>query len=1477
MAQYTINISREELDEAMRVVEAEKASEVSDTTKRPSNIFRQAVAGPTDVITGIPQLAGIIGAGIEAVSERGKAGKGGSLPEEFIKALQSGKDKELLEFGARGREAVNRFLNIKEPVSLEDQASRIISSVAVPVPAAWLGKLGNVGGKAAALATPAVRIEGNLRKFGRGGLTKGDKIRLGTQAGLGIGIDQTVRALMDDPELPTIFSERALSGKIPTINISREELEEAEAQILTGSPEPETINIDSESLRQTQINQDIEIARAEEWRNAKIAVAMAAAGILGYAGARKFRAGTIKKAQPGTRNILGQQARTNKFMDFVDDVKDNSVAETNDKVSARTRAALETGASKFLDKFGIPNTLKQTTDPLLTPAASAARSVASKVKGRYIDEGKLVQEKFRNAVYGESEEIQGLQEADHLGRYEQFNIDFIDTFDDKLNRLGPQKRRMFTEYMNSRDEIANRINADASWLLRHAPGTELADDFPLASLRIAVDESNLDQMNVLMNEHRAAMMAIRRNLENYRPEEAPGMWRNAQAGADGKKSPIPRSELESTVKNIELNFPEVKLLANEYTAVFDNLLERAVKQKVFDEETATALKNLFVLDGQRVYVPKENAVVRASIFKKMGAYIGTGSTTGKNLAEFSNLLKRSRTHAKGVMTPGDPVGALRNYAYHFIEHIDKSTYQWNYLARMTGIAIDKQGRLYREGVPENVSAIDSPRFVARQRITIDKGSDDWTASTAIDDAGKKVDGGYIAKGDDWEVLAERFDLNNKFATIDTQRLFADDVIWVQHKGDKYAFYVPDTHLRTALHVKEDWGNIMVMANKHKRMFQRFTTGDLSLFSPVSAAFGVQQTAINRAMRLGTYNPGKMTMELLRTNRDAFVGAWDLFSATAGKDISNHLTFRLQTGTGLSGHVNPKFWTNLRDRLDRAYARSYSSHVKRHTGRLATSVQSQQFTNDLTGVFEANLPNFEQMWGTQAAGLIWRTWKNANTALHEGAAYGLVMRRLREYDEMPVGKELRNIVREAKDVAGDVTRMGTSPFIQGFNASIPFAGAMIQSWNSIGSHMMKHWDKILPMMVGVVGFPTMTELAYNSMLSEASDKLWPDPVERGKSWSYNDYYWNGFSDDQRTSNAIFFIPGRPPWEAVLIPISPEFGLFRSAVIEAADAFFNFSNVGESGRADVNGKNYRRALERVLDIPLPPFIKMVGALSGANIRAGLVEGIDQQGEEIVTTLKLQPFAAPERITGTGGIDKHVDSALKATTKAAISAMFGSAGLAYTRMHEAFVAGSDQSIMEGASQAFGTLGREVRRQARYLNPITTPFFGKALSANPGEEINEEIIKRRMNIQALSKDLRNITTQGMVTSAGYPLAGERIIIEDPIIQTLANHTSYLSPIMRQYDEQVSAHRVSIAKLGNATYDEVTKSHLTAQDRADLTDYYKSMITSVKAEQLHFLKNYEVFASKQLSTYFNRDVDVDLTKLQRRPMIGAGIFSPTR
>ena len=1338
------------------IIEDEPTLVIEDEpVKRVSSPGKQALAGFSDIATGIPAILGLAGAGIETLVKTPFTDT--TIGEDFAAALSTGFDRSLVNVGLSGRKAVNESLGIEEPVSTEDQAARLSASL-LPIPgirvASGAGRLAKILGGTANVLTPAVKLGPKGARFG-----KGFKVRAGAQLGIGTGIDQGIRALVDTPELPLMFSDVALSGGTDTGDLVIEDVPELVIEDVEDVTFDTLVFEDTDDGFEARRELDQKVQKQEDWENIKTWMIVAGAAAGSYAGVKFAQSLAIKKA--------------------------NSVAPfgvPDPKLNKAEQLVVDLDQAHLKDYPGLLN--------------QGRKDAGSYIGEAFVDRGKALYHGLR--AQGHSKETADqVMENSHIDTSGMAqNVIETGEFGQGFNKVTHAVRDL---------EIEHAALGDSK---------KLFDEGMLAQTEIAT-----------------------RSID----EAAPSLWRQSRSDVDLKKM------LDDARAN-----PDVSKLMDKFSEVFDTHLEYQKFRGLITETEVTNFRTKFTNPdtGQLTYMPLYSAS-RKKFMQRLARKFGIHTDKAKQL----DLMGEFHTRGlDGIEKPLGPMEALRQYTIHSIDNANTSAFHYQALANLSGIqihggdvsrfALDRNGKIIPTLVPRKDQTGRGTSFIGKGEI------DDATDAVQV-----KLDKNYSG-------TIREGSVNDMRAQV------PEEIMTVQHGGELLAFHVPDPAIRAALNLNPQLGTALQFMNHWKSVFTRFTTGNLSAFAPISHAFSSQQVALATAGREGVKSS-------LKTVGESLSGSKEIFLVNSAKEIAQYLSFRLATNTGI-GKMAPEASTLIKNALEKRFRNSLLNQVRGETGRISSGLQADTFTGSVADFADSVGRNFGQKFGQDQMGLVWRLWKGWNTALHEGPAFGAMQKhigRARIEGQEITPKLIREAVDFSKTVAGDMRRLGASDAAKAFNASVPFSAAMIQSWNALGSAAMHNWKAFSAGIATLIGVPTVSEMVYNTMLS-AEGTTFMD--ERGKEWTYNDYYWNGYTTQQRADNMIIFIPGKPPWEAITMPVSPEFGLFRGAIMEGMDVIFNFSQTGAIGDADAkSGKvgrdQFMASLARVLDIPVPPLVAAAFSKAGIDLRFGVAidqtDNPDDPGETL-SFLRTIPLGQGERVTRRAGKAKFAESSLDTDTVAILQDLFGSGGALYVAVHEAFVSGkklAGGSIVAGIENAADALGTGLRRQARW----TQPLFGKTLRPNANDEIARNLFNRRQNLKRLSNDFNSYFSGGKLSPSGRPTVGNTDVPpDDPINLELAGDAKQVDAMIGVLDKDISDLRRQISTMGNAT----NLGSIT--ERNDLIDARTLEIQSLKARQLSAIIDYEKRASEVLSERYGRDIDINLATFAPRANLPASSIS---
>ena len=1380
------------------IAELEKATAASPDPSilpRRSNMLRQGAAGVTDIITGLPMLAGFVGSGLETLAKYPSSDKG--FVDLYKESLEEGVDKDLLMAGMRGRQNVNEALGIEEAYSTEDQIARLIGSFLVPVPAGFLGGVAATGlkgalGKASTFVLPAVRMGEKGNRFNK---TFG--LRAGTSLGLGTGIDQTIRGVMDHPEIPMMLSREALAGG-PGRAKGASDFDEAVAELVAiEEADPPAMDITAEGDRRKALQELDERYEREknfqDWQSIALGIG---AVLVGGAGLRHLYKGYTKSLGGHAPMGLNEPAPGPWPTGFKGKVEHFQETQID-----ANKAVIHT-----LRDDGFPDEIIQ--DVVVTGRSDPVVIQASVAETGRFKQGTNIKVPSLRSLEQKAMALQGKKFVHRGVEYEKLELfQRAYTIGDELNRL--------------KSVVGTGVKAQK------------------------------------------------------------GLWRKGISNAD----------LEQVYKAAASD-PEIRALLKGYGEFFDGHLKYATKLGTLDAEGAAAMRLKFSntdpnspMSGSLGFAPFYAATPRR-FAERLKNFFGVYSKKGEELDLLSVYFKRGMGTGE---KPFDVIIAARLYNFHAIEHALNNSYWNQILNKLARVEINVQAN-GKTAVQRMAMDVDSRRLVPIGK-EISKASDledagRGTKLVGIGDVGDdlqttriKINGDefddhietrYVVKAEDGTVQREL-----SISEIKARAARPEEIYVVQRQGTLRVYEVPSAEIRGALDMNPQLGPHARFHNHYKRLFTKGTVGEYSLFAPIAHIYAQQQAMLNQFAREG-FVAG------LRTFPDSIRGSYNILVTNWALEIGDHLAKRLGTNTGI-GRFAPELTRKLSKRLGESFGKSLVTEVRGEMGKIGG--------NRATEVISQSMDEFMRKVGTDDAikiigpsnlGLAWRMWKGFVNAVHEGPAFGLIQRKVGQQLIKNKGKdlrpiELRRITVEAKELVGDMQKMGSSDMARTLNATIPFYTAMVQSWNAIGSAAIRNPARFLAGATTIIGVPTVAEMLWASVLGKTvnpeTGKPWafthPDDPG-GYEWTYDDYYHNGFTTEQKVSNFVYMLPGKPPWEAIVYPCSPEWSLFRGAVMSGLDAILNLSNVGSmavanAGTGSIGRDHLFAGFLRVFDIPLPPTVAAAFSLTGTDIRMGLaidknLDDPDDPGSEL-SFFRSHPIGKGEQITKRSSTSKYLSGTVDTKVGAAINDIFGSAGALYVSVQEAFMSGlrlggTEAGIKQATEMSFDALGDGALRQMRWMQP-----FFKSVGPSENNEIARELHLRRKNLGVMMSDARAFMGETLLDPKGNPdVRGVRLLTRDPIWQHILTQAQLLNKNITMFDKTLSQKRQEKNHSGNAS---VFPSIKARRDRLDLLSLE---INELKAKQLAEFVKYENWVSDVLSKFFKRDITIDMSTIAPRP-----------
>ena len=1418
---------------------------------RPSDPFKQGLAGLSDaLISGPPIVAGFLGAAGETLADYALDDDDKTFLETFGEASRTGADATLLNIGGELRSGTNRLLGIEEASSLEDQAARLLTSLVLPVPAGFLGGaaakgLGGFAGKATTFVLPTVRR-------GPKGFDKVFAKRAGVQAGVGGGIEQGIRGFMEQRGRPTMFSEEAVSGRVASQDDVGIEIAPEDNVTIAGTDAGDMLPADSITPEVSEgalslsditpeatpsrpipaLQEQLRAVEEEETSNLVKNAALfslAAAGM--FFGARY--SAKLMASKTSSVSGLDQVSRTSGLEDALGEIRGGALeairkgsVKKGKRVLEEAGALLRGGRGRL---FGnIFDKTKHTEDHLRATGEIDKRSIDQITGQEMVDPFGVVEQFLRDGKFGQASAAA---------------VRSLRSIKREFDRLDEAQKQEFIDGMafaredivRTRATIFDALEKDTEGALGNLRQrfTGLDDEGKLLtdSKGRLIGPASVDELNLVLKENEKLIAEIRgidlddldlddlgQRFTGFVPtRQRPGLFNK---NVDDTRSFIEDPILRDGLKKFNSNSQFVKM-QRDLAKINDAILSEATRRGTFSKQYADAMRKQFTINGKTLYLPGKENLSRGAWYKRLAANLGFHTAEGKKLSGVANWHLQGLAEGNGIQSPLDPFQATAHYALQVMEHTNRSVQQWNILTRLTGLVVDDNGNFVKNVQPQMAQGFKPTKYVG---------------SSSLDDPLNQGGQVHIKFNDADPEIVGKLDLKGTGTFTPQQLANLDDVLWVQRGSTYHGFLVADRQLKKALEFDAALHNrVLKFGNFWKNIFTKFTTGNLSPFGITSFIYNQQISTANallRASKGGTL--GSATKEAIQTWTDSFRGAYEFLTTRLAEDYVDIL------GQALSSRklygASPKVVNRIREALKRKVANSMLGPMQRETGRSAAGLGASEFQGSMTNIMEEAIPHISNRYGANVLPQFWRIWNHLNTSMHEGTALGISMRKSHEAllkagkGATPAAKAniSRQARRDANDLVGDVRLRGSSDTGKAFHAITPFSGAMLQAWSTLGRALSKAPGGVpggLAVLTAAVGIPTVLEVAYNNLLDD--EEGFRDST--GTNWNYREYFWKGFTTDQRINNHIIFKPGRPPWEAILVPVTPELSMFRAFVIDAMEVTMGLSEAGIE-----DGNHFLASLKRIFDIPLNPFLAAVGTGTGLDLRTGIIPD-DTEGKGFSFFTSRPIFTAQGRLGGQSARLKYEGNEFDQQVHGVMQDIFGSGATAALGFYEAFNAGNERTgIGVRTDMAFDALGRNIKRASRFPSSL----FSQVARPTPDRDVARDLVGKKDALQRWKGRLELQQTEGAF-SGGKPTFGDAMSpAADPIARMLsAKAEEYLGSI-KDLDAEISKLRTFIKRTGASSM--WLGQPVTTKQREELIDAMNLRIGAFQAHQLSELKKRE-------------------------------------
>ena len=906
----------------------------------------------------------------------------------------------------------------------------------------------------------------------------------------------------------------------------------------------------------------------------------------------------------------------------------------------------------------------------------------------------------------------------------------------------------------------------------------------------------------------------------------------------GKARLIETDEIMMLVQH--LKNPKYRALAEKYGDIFDTLLEYTHFRGAIDDLGMKDARRLHTIDGLLMYMPGvENVVaVGKGYWAKLLESVGINTGHHKFVTSMPSWLSRSTESGGGIKFQMRPGEAMHNAIGRTMVWLDRNAEARNVLFRQTGINNDGVQAMKPSHIPKGP---DTPRvvspdtqFIGARRIGDNSPLEAFIANSPSLTKEVKTLFGVVGDVHNSEAFA---------AAI-------GDVLQVHHKGKVYMFHVPNEAMRNVIMTKP---MMLKMLNQSARIFkntlQRFTTGT-TVFAPAAMLMNYQQIQFNALVRGVKYNP-----------IDVVKGMAISANFRLSNGLANMITQSILNNTGLA-QMYPTHAAKLLETLKGRLSRSLMSTVQRETGSLAMPWLPLELEARMIDLMKMAAPSF----GHDMVSLhsLANFLNGIKRVFHEAPVVGLINRQLGG-ETVVAPQKMRNVVKGALDIAGDTRRHGSSGGAEAFHAWVPWSGPLVQGIDTLSTaihHAVKTGNKsnILYAAAAVMS-PMAGALLWNKFMGE----------------EYNDYYWNNYSDEQRVNNIYLAIPGLPPNRGMLIPLDPLWGMLNAVAIETVDSILGLSSTkmveqrAGTKATNLNGNHLYKAFARYLDIPVPPAIQAIFAMSMKETMQWR-PSYDPSGN--MSFGESRSLGSPTKYD-TSSSARNIDSGFDIITEGVLRALFGAGAelliSTYDAGRQGFASGGEKQAL---GYAWDGLTDALARQSRYMQPM----FGGMLRVNMNDEISATARAKEKGVdQLVGMFQRNvpgmISLDSALSTEGFDA---KTLIADPVFALVVEIG--LEParlVTKIYTDEVQ-NRQSVLDIAKASGKQ-NKVALTYKERGRIMEEKTLEIRALGARYVASIQAVEEAVNVAAEKKFGRPINFSFSNYQPRPAPGTGTFLPAR
>jgi len=657
-----------------------------------------------------------------------------------------------------------------------------------------------------------------------------------------------------------------------------------------------------------------------------------------------------------------------------------------------------------------------------------------------------------------------------------------------------------------------------------------------------------------------------------------------------------------------------------------------------------------------------------------------------------------------------------------------------------------------------------------------------------------------------------------------------DIVNVTRDGSTVSYRVSNPELQRALEFQPRVARALTgVMNRMRQWKQSTTTGILrplfapiamsmdagigSLVRPAGTSFGYIDKFIQQATKGRIGFRGDPTALLV-----AIKGAWINWQKARNTEVIHSIYNELARNPALSTFDKQTKLAAANSAMNAAENQLvYQMHLH---GASNSNIKFDEAAPNLRDLISTVAPYYNGEAGPLQK--LWHFYKHALESVHNGARTGFFEQNIKNAEKLD---RVQQLAADTRKLSGDPTRRGDGKdtllgdLTHVFTSSVPYSNIAFQSLAQMGKVAVKHPLEVAAGAMASIAVPAGMEFANVMMMPE----------------EYRQHYYN-MPDYLRHSHFIFYLPGMPPENAIMMRVAPELAPIKAFSSMMYDNLFGGREIlgkqvpGSIGILDEQNRgalvaNMQAPFAQFMSYPVPPAIGAMLGMAGFKAQVG----VDPSANAQIGPIAISPLNGGNRGFDKGKFDDETKEELGVSMQA--EAMLEAVGGVTAQFATSFVTSLYQGYKaDGLGGAFDRAVEQVEKRSSKSAPYANVLFGDAIDQSTMTSDNSLLHRKEQAVQKwvnLADSIQPATRK----SRGDDLLGPVAPQYSPQAIKIAQVIQNFNPVLQNIDGELKD--IAIQKTS-------VKGNAAIADKRDVLGKLTVLQNTLKKEKLERMHDIE-------------------------------------